>query len=151
MNPLLARMAGFAFLVILAAAGRVEAQGASTAPISGVAVDSGGGVIPGASVVVTNKATGETFNTFTSAQGVFSVPSLITGTYTVTITLEGFKQAVIDNVIVNAGVPATVRATLEVGGLTEQVLVQSTAELLQTQSATVSTTLDTREISNLPL
>ncbi|HJU44751.1 MAG TPA: TonB-dependent receptor [Vicinamibacterales bacterium] len=151
MNPHVVRMAFATVLLVFVAAGKVEGQGASTAPISGVAVDSGGGVIPGASVVVTNKGTGETFNTFTSAQGVFSVPSLITGTYTVTISLEGFKTAVIDNVVVNAGVPATVRATLEVGGLTEQVVVQSTAELLQTQSATVATTLDTREVSNLPL
>jgi hypothetical protein len=140
-----------AAVLTIAASAPVYAQGASTSSISGVAVDSGGGVIPGASVVVANKATGEKFETYTSAQGVFSVPSLITGTYTVTISIEGFKTAVIENVVVNAGVPASVRATLEVGGLTEQVVVQSTAELLQTQSATVATTLDTREVSNLPL
>ncbi len=52
--------------------------------------------------------------------------------------------------VVNAGVPANVRAILEVGGLTEQVVVQSTAELLQTLSATVATTLDTREVASLP-
>ena len=151
MNPHLVRVAVAAVLLLFGAAGRVDAQGASTATVSGVVADSGGGVIPGAAVVVTNKGTGETFNTFSSEQGVFSVPSLITGTYTVTVSLEGFKTAVIDNVVVNAGVPANVRATLEVGGLTEQVVVQSTAELLQTQSATVTTTLDTREVASLPL
>jgi hypothetical protein len=151
MNPQLTRVALAVVLSLFGAAGKVEAQGASTATVSGVVADTGGGVIPGAAVVVTNKGTGETFNTFSSEQGVFSVPSLITGTYTVTVSLEGFKTAVIDNVVVNAGVPASVRATLEVGGLTEQVVVQSTAELLQTQSATVATTLDTREVSNLPL
>ena len=151
MNPHISRVALAAVVVLFVAAGRVEGQGSSTASISGVAVDSGGGVIPGASVVVTNTATGEKFDTFTSEQGVFSVPSLITGRYTVTVSIEGFKTAVIENVVVNAGVPASVRATLEVGGLTEQVVVQSTAELLQTQSATVATTLDTREVMTLPL
>ena len=150
MNPHV-RVVLTAGLLLVAAAGRVEGQGASTGAISGVVVDSERAVVPGADVIVTNKATGETFNAVTSGEGVFSVPSLITGTYSVTISLTGFKTALVDNVVVNAGVPATVRATLEVGGLTEQVIVQSTAELLQTQSATVATTLDTREVSNLPL
>ncbi len=127
------------------------AQGASTASIAGVVVDTDAAVVPGAGVVVKNSATGEMFTTVTSGQGVFSVPSLITGTYTVTVSLEGFKTVVLNNVVVNAGVPASVRATLEVGGLTEQVVVQSKSELVQTQSATVSTTLDTRQVANLPL
>ena len=139
-----------AALTIVASA-PVYAQGASTSSISGVVVDAGRGVIPGASVVVKNKGTGETFSAVTSEQGVFSVPSLITGTYTVTVSLEGFKTAVLDDVVLNAGVPANVRALLEVGALTEQVIVQSTAELLQTQTATVATTLDTREVDSLPL
>ncbi len=127
------------------------AQGASTASISGVVLDSDRAVVPGADVVVKNKGTGETFTAVTSGQGVFSIPSLITGTYTVTISLSGFKTAVFENVVVNAGVPASVRATLEIGGLTEQVVVQSNSELVQTQSATVSTTLDTRQVASLPL
>jgi hypothetical protein len=127
------------------------AQGSSTASISGVVVDADRAVIPGADVVITNKATGETFAAVTSGQGVFSVPSLVTGTYTVAISLTGFKTVLIDDVVVNAGVPASVRATLELGALTEQVIVQSTAELVQTQSATVTTTLDTREVASLPL
>ncbi len=82
---------------------------------------------------------------------MFSVPSLITGTYTVSVSLQGFKTVVLNNVVVNAGVPANVRATLEVGGVTEQVLVQSNSELVQTASATVATTLDTRQVASLPL
>jgi len=127
------------------------AQGGSTASISGVVVDSDGAVVPGASVVVKNNGTGETFNTVTSEQGVFSMPSMITGTYTVTVSLEGFKTVVLNNVVVNAGVPASLRATLEIGGVQEQVTVQANAELVQTSSATVATTLDTRQVASLPL
>ena len=43
---------------------------------------------------------------------MFSVPALITGTYSVTVSLQGFKRIVIDNVIINSGVPVNVRATL---------------------------------------
>src|SRR5690349_6267259 len=111
-----------------------RAQGSSTASISGVVVDSGGGVVPGADVTITNNGTRETFTAVTSGQGVFSVPSLITGTYTVTVSLQGFKTVVLNNVIVNAGVPASVRAVLEVGGVSEQVVVQSNAALIQTQT-----------------
>lgn len=129
----------------------VFAQGSSTGSISGVVVDANRGVLPGADVVVTNTVTGQVLTTVTSGQGVFAVPSVITGNYTVKITLEGFKTVLLENVVVNAGVPASLRAIMEVGGLTEQVVVQSTAEMVQTQSATVSTTLDTRQVASLPL
>src|SRR5262245_55572099 len=143
------RAAAAVLLATFTATG-VFAQGSSTASISGVVVDNGGDVIPGATVVVTNSRTGETFNTVTSGAGTFAIPALITGTYSVSVSLEGFKSARLDNVIVNSGVPASVRATLEIGGLTEQVVVQANSELVQTQSATVSTVLDTRQVASLP-
>jgi hypothetical protein len=127
------------------------AQGASTATISGVVVDPGGLVIPGADVVVKNNATGEEFRGVTTDEGVFAFPSMITGRYTVTVSLQGFKSAVFTDVVINAGVPANIRATLELGGLTEQVIVQSNTELVQTATATVSTTLQTRQVQELPL
>jgi hypothetical protein len=127
------------------------AQGSSTAAISGVVVDTDGAVVPGADVVVKNIATGETFSTVSSEKGAFSVPALITGTYSVTVSLPGFKTAVLNNVIVNAGVPANVRATLELGGLSEEVLVTANSALVPMQSATVATVLDTRQVASLPL
>jgi hypothetical protein len=63
----------------------------------------------------------------------------------------GFKTAVLNEVVVNSGVTSSVRATLEVGGLTEQVTVQAYSELVQTQVATVATVLDTRKVQSLPL
>jgi hypothetical protein len=127
------------------------AQGSSTGTISGVVVDSDGAVVPGATVNIKNVRTGETFSTVSSGDGVFNVPALITGTYSVTVSLEGFKTAVLDNVVVNSGITASLRARLEIGGLTEQVVVQANSELVQTSSATVATVLDTRQVSNLPL
>ena len=138
-----------AFCVV--ASSHAFAQGSSTASISGVVVDAQGAVIPGADVVVKNDRTGEVFAVVSSAQGVFSIPALITGTYTVTVSLAGFKSVVLHQVIVNAGVPASLRATLEVGGLSEQVVVQANSALVQTQSATVATVLDTRQVASLPL
>jgi hypothetical protein len=137
-------------LCALLAATSAWAQG-STANITGVVMDSGGGVIPGADINVKNNGTGETYNAVSNEQGLFSFPSMTTGTYTVTVSLQGFKTAVLNNVVVNAGVPASLRATLEIGGLTEQVTVQARSELVQTTTATVATTLDTRQVQSLPL
>jgi len=83
------------------------AQGASTSSISGTVVDSGGGVIPGATVVVTSES-GQTFNVVTNAEGAFTVPALQPGTYKVTVTLQGFKTAVISDVRIAPNAPARI-------------------------------------------
>jgi hypothetical protein len=127
------------------------AQGGSGASISGSVVDSSGGVIPGAAVVAKHNATGVTTESVSNAEGAFSFPGLPIGTYTVTVTLEGFKTFVVNDVVVTAGAPASVRAKLEVGGLTEQIVVSSTSEIIQTQSSTISNTINTNQITKLPL
>jgi hypothetical protein len=136
-------------LVILAilASGQAFAQGA-TASISGTVTDSAGGVVPGASVVVTNAA-GATFEAVTNAQGIFNVPAVTAGAYTVTATLEGFKASTTE-VRVQPGIPAAVRLTLEVGEITESVTVRSSSELINTQTATVAATLNSDEITRMP-
>jgi hypothetical protein len=129
----------------------VFAQGGSGSTISGIAVDASGGVIPGADVVAKNDATGVSQSAVSNSQGAFSFPGLSVGTYTVTVTLQGFKTFVAKNVVLTTGAPANVKAVLEVGGMTEQVTVSSSSEIIQTQSSTVSTTLNTNQITKLPL
>jgi hypothetical protein len=127
------------------------AQGGRTASsIIGTVTDASGAVIPGASVVVKNAATGTEFTATTNEQGGFTIPAVDPGTYTVTVTLSGFKTAVANDVVVNAATPASVRVKMEVGGLEETVTVNSASEIVQTQSAAVSTTLDTNQILKLP-
>src|SRR5262245_24524996 len=67
-------------------------QGGSTAALSGLVTDKDGGVVPGATVTIKNNATGETGSTVTNASGAWSLPGLSVGTYTVTVTLTGFKS-----------------------------------------------------------
>ena len=85
------------------------AQGGATSTISGVVVDSGGGAIPGATVVVKNEA-GTTFETVTNTEGVFTMPALNAGVYTRDVSLSGFKTAVMSDVRVVPGTPASVKA-----------------------------------------
>lgn len=126
-------------------------QGGATSSLSGVVTDSSGAVLPGATVTAKNDATAAVSTAVASEQGAFSIPALNAGTYTVTVTLMGFKTAVLNKVVLNAGVPAAVRAVLELGGLEETVVVQATSELLQTQTSQVSTTMNATMLTNLPL
>lgn len=129
----------------------VFAQGGTGASLSGTIVDSSGAVIPGADVLVKNTATNAEFRAVSGAQGTFSVPALPPGSYRVTVSLMGFKTAILNDVALNAGVPGSVRAVLEVGALSEAVVVEAGSSIVQTQSSSVSTTLNVTQISNLPL
>jgi len=128
------------------------AQGGSTAaPLSGVVVDPSGGVIPGADVVVKQNGTPLTARAVTDSQGRFAVPPLPPGTYTVTVSLMGFKTAVYPDVPIVTATPASIKVTLAVGDLSETVVVTGASEIVQTQSASVTTTLTTQQINTIPL
>ena len=120
-------------------------------PAHGTVVDASGAPVPGASVVVKNEGTGATYQAVSGEKGTFAVPALQAGTYTVTVSLSGFKQSVTRGFKILAATPAALRATLEVGGLEETVTVEATgAPLVQTQSTAISTTVEVGQINNLP-
>lgn len=148
------RLAICACLVIfslVATVGPAFAQSGATSSLTGTVVDTGGGIVPGASIVIKNNATGTTFEAISNSSGAFSVPALDPGTYTVTVSLAGFKTAVVNEVRLLAARPSEVKVTLEVGALTETVQVAAASELVQTQSSTVTSTITSEQINNLPL
>jgi hypothetical protein len=140
-----------ALCALLGMTADAAAQGGTTSTLSGIVVDTAGGVVPGAAVVVKHAATGTAFDGVSNAQGAFSFPGLNPGTYSVTVTLQGFKTFVANDVVLTSGSPAAVRAVLEVGGLEEQIVVSSSSEVVQTQSSTISSTINTNQITKLPL
>jgi hypothetical protein len=139
------------FAVVALGAPAVFAQGGATAPLSGTVVDTSGAVVPGASVVVKNVATAATSEAVTNNEGQFTVPALSAGTYAVTVSLAGFKTVTVNDVVVNAGVPAGVKVTMAIGGIEEQVVVTGGSEVVATQSSTVSSTMNIKQIQSLPL
>jgi hypothetical protein len=137
------------FLLLLAVCG-VTAFAQSLGSLSGTVLDPKGAVVAGATVTVKSVATNQEFSTTTTGEGTFNVPSLSSGLYTATINASGFKQAVVTDIKVDVGKPSSINVELEVGSANETVTVVGGGELLQTQSATVGTTLTGRQITDLP-
>jgi hypothetical protein len=119
--------------------------------IVGNVTDSQGAAVPGATVTVTNKETNFTRDVVTNDEGQYSVVNVLPGRYDVKVSLQGFREVVRASVPVVIGQLSRVDATLEVGSLSETVTVQSEAELLQTDTAEVSTQLKATEITAMPL
>ena len=140
-----------AILVLVTCQIVIQAQ-ITTGSISGTVTDQTGAVVPGANVTVKGEG-GQQYTAVTKGDGVFTIPGVPAGTptYTVTITATSFKTAVIQNVKVNVATPATVNAQLETGNINETVVVASGAEVLQTETATVGSTITGRQILETPI
>ncbi|HET6976815.1 MAG TPA: carboxypeptidase-like regulatory domain-containing protein [Pyrinomonadaceae bacterium] len=125
-------------------------QGASTGSLSGTVTDPKGAVVAGATVTVKNTGTNQEFSTQTNNNGAYSIPTLSSGVYTASIAAAGFKQIAVTEIKIDVGKASTINVELEIGSQNETVTVVGGGELLQTQSATVGTTLTGRQISDLP-
>jgi hypothetical protein len=151
MNQCLHRLAAaFAFVAMTCSLAYAQG-GQTTAPLSGTVVDAQGAPIPGAAVVVKNEATGNSFQSVTNAQGSFTVPALQPGTYMVTVSLTGFKQAVFKGNNLRAATPLELKVTLEVGGMEETITVEGGTPLVQTTSAALSNTIEVNQITSVPV
>lgn len=112
--------------VLLLSGLSAEAQpGAFGSSITGTVADSTSAPLPGAVVVARNVATNETKEVITGAEGTFSIGPLVPGTYVVTVSMAGFKSAVFRDVKVVAGAAYPIKATLDIGGLSENIIVDA--------------------------
>lgn len=133
MSRILRTAAGIAVFAcaILAIGTLAFAQGTgSSTTLSGLVTDAQKAVIPGADVLVKNNATGAEFRAVTDEGGRFATAGVPPGTYTVTVSLMGFKTAKLPDVTVLTATPASVNVTLDVGQLEETVLVTGATEIV---------------------
>jgi hypothetical protein len=152
MKPSFFRPLLFASVVLVAmsfpgGAGAQDSRGV----ILGTLTDSTGGVLPGVSVSVTNEGTNVAVNLVTDAKGGYQARNLNSGTYSVTAKLDGFKTAVQRGIVVRVGDAIPIDLVLSTGGVAEVVVVTAEAPLLDTVSPVTGTTVDSKQIAELPL
>jgi len=119
--------------------------------INGVVIDSTQSAIPGATLVLSSKDTGEVRRMTSSEQGYFNFVDLARGDYTLVVKADGFRELQMGPLELTVGEQMTVRPKLDVGTLAEVVEVQSTAPPVTTSTSSVSQLVDSKRIEQLPL
>ena len=119
--------------------------------VLGMVSDTTGATVSGANVKLTNLGTNEARTMQTASGGFFTFPNLNAGLYKVDIEMSGFKHFTQDKVEVQVDVATRVDAALQVGNIAETVLVTTEAPPLQTDSASLGTTISQKEVESIPL
>src|SRR6266550_3201891 len=126
-------------------------QARDTASLFGNITDAQAAVVPGARVTVTNTATGLSRNVVTDSNGGFVFPLLPVGTYNLSVEQTGFRKYERRNILLQANENVSVSAALDVGNVQETVTVEATTGQVDTRSATISSTVDSKRMVELPL
>jgi carboxypeptidase family protein len=127
------------------------AQTAATAQISGTVLDSSGLAVPGAQVTATQTGTGVTRTALTGTDGGYVLPSLPVGPYRIEVKKEGFTAYVQSGIVLQVNTNPTIEVTLKVGSVTEQVVVEAAASMVETRSTGVGEVIDSQRVVELPL
>jgi len=123
-----------------------------TGSIRGLVTDSSGAVIPGAKVIARNVNTGVTTHTVTNGEGLYNIQFLPIGDYTVTASAPGFQTTKVGSFRLQIDQVAKINAKLAVGkSATTVTVAASTAPLLNTENATLGTSVDAHTLENMPL
>ena len=140
-------LASVAMVSVLAVAGKAQTSG----DITGLVSDASGAAVTGASVTVTNKATGASRNVITNNEGLYAFPSLLPGVYELKVEQSGFKTTRLDNIRLEVQQTARLDVRMEVGTVGESVAISSIAALLNAENATVGTVIENKIVTELPL
>lgn len=124
---------------------------AVTANISGTVTDSSGAVIAGATVTITNTATGVSTTLTTNDQGFYNAPDLVVGTYQVSASKAGFQTTVQQNINLTVGKQWVANLVLQVGQATQTVTVESAVSQVETQSTAITSLVSPKQMVDLPL
>ena len=124
----------------------------NTGSILGTVQDDTGAAIPGASIVIRNTGTGETRTVTSDSSGVYNVPNLQIGHYSITISHDGFTSTQIADTELQVAQRATINPTLHVGAISDKVeVIASQTPLLNEASSAVGQVIDTQTVQNVPL
>ena len=148
-SSLAGRIAVGACLLALTTTG-LWAQG-STAQMNGTVRDASGLGVPGAELKATQTATGATRSATSGGDGSFVFPSLPIGPYMLEVSKAGFTKYLQSGIVLQVDSNPTIDAALKVGSVTEQVVVEANAAMVETQSTGVGTVVDNQRVVEMPL
>src|SRR5512146_1896490 len=125
--------------------------GVNTGTVVGVVTDPSGAVIPGATVTISDAATGVTRTTTTNDKGRYVLSTVTPGTYSISVVKQGFSASKITNQVVSVGQQLTANVQMQVGQATQEVVVEGTSTAtLQTLNATGGNTVVGNQLESLP-
>jgi hypothetical protein len=122
-----------------------------TAQLTGTVTDQSAAVVPGTKVTATNVDTGVARSSVANQSGNYLITALLPGSYRVTAESPGFKQVARELIRLEVDQVARLDFSLEVGETRDTVSVEATAVLLDSATSTIGTTVESRQISELPL
>lgn len=147
MRPLHAIATAF----VLSLGGAATAFSQSTATISGTVTDPSGAVVAGAQVTAHGNATGTDRVVPTDGAGLYTIPSLQPGDYSIRVVATGFSAYTIKSLMLQVDQRTTINAQLGLSSAGETIQVESTAPLIDAQTITVGQVIDQRTVQQIPL
>jgi len=140
------------FLLLVAALlATPPALAQSTATLQGTITDAKGAVLPNATVVVRNRSTSSERTTQADSEGNYQLAALPPGVYSVEVRVQGFKTQVADSVTLEVAKTAVQNFQMDVGAISEQVLVSSDVPVIETATTSVGTVINQRTVQEIPL
>jgi hypothetical protein len=140
--------------ILLLVGGSVPAWSQTTTfgAVSVTVLDASGAVVPNADLLIKDLATNVVRKAATGQTGTYTFPDLAFGTYELTVSAKGFETRIFKDVLVQTSRETDIRASMQVGASTETVTVNTeAAPLIETESSALATTIDTRQVTELPL
>ena len=145
------RILSFVLMLVAALLATSSALAQSTATLQGTVTDAKGAVLPNATVVVKNRSTSAERTTQTDSDGNYQLPALPVGVYSVEVRMQGFKTQVADSVTLEVAKTAVQNFQMDVGAISEQVLVSSDVPVIETATTSVGTVINQRTVQEIPL
>src|SRR6266540_4447081 len=127
------------------------AFGQSTATLQGTVTDQKGAVVPNATITVRNRATSFERTTQSDTDGNYQVAALPVGEYSVEVKLQGFKTNTVDRLPIEVARTVVLNLQMEVGDITQQVVVTSDAPVIESATTSVGTVINQRTVQEIPL
>lgn len=119
--------------------------------ITGTVTDPSGAAIANAKVVARNESTGATRETLTTGSGVYTIPSIPSGVYTLSVEVAGFKKYESKSNKIDPNLPATLNVAMQVGQTTETIEVSASVGAIQTETSQLGKLVEGKQISDLQL